>query len=270
MPEGDTLLRTAETLHRALAGQAVTRFETQYAQLANVDHDTPLAGQKVEWVRAHGKHLLMRFSGGLTLRTHMRMNGSWHIYRVGEPWRRAKFRMRVLVQTPEYVAVGFDVPVAELLNESQLERHDELRALGPDLLAESFDVEEAIRRFTADKTREVADVLLDQQVIAGAGNIYKCEALFAQGIHPFDPVAALDLDAVRALIMRAREMMRAKVGSAPGAGANEPSAHLWVYGRGGESCRKCGTRIGYRKQGVHARGTYFCPNCQPARVAWGA
>src|SRR6185295_9025186 len=128
MPEGDSIFRAARTLHRALAGSRVTRFESALPALNRIDDDRPLAGRTIESVSARGKHLLMTFSGDLVLRTHMRMNGSWHIYRPGERWRRPARDMRVLVETARFVVVGFNVPVAELLTGRELSRHRELEA----------------------------------------------------------------------------------------------------------------------------------------------
>src|SRR3990170_3180627 len=139
MPEGDTIFRAARTLHRALAGKPVVRFESMFPALTRVHIDTPLTGRAIEEVSAAGKHILMRFAGGLVLRTHMRMNGSWHIYRPGEPWQRPRRDMRVLIATADFEAVGFNVPVAEFIPARDLTRHEELRKLGPDVLAETFD-----------------------------------------------------------------------------------------------------------------------------------
>src|SRR3954465_11579234 len=145
MPEGDTIFRAARTLHRALAGRRVTRFDSAYPALTRVDVDTPIVGRAVEEVTSRGKHVLIRFSGDLVLRTHMRMNGSWHIYRTGEPWRRPRRDMRIVVGTREFEAVGFPVPVAEFLTSRAMERQQDLRQLGPDLLGGTFDVADAIR-----------------------------------------------------------------------------------------------------------------------------
>src|SRR5215203_1769946 len=128
MPEGDTIFRAARTLHKALAGQVIARFESMYPALTRIDHDRPLAGRTVESVAARGKHLLMHFSGDLILHTHMRMHGSWHIYKPGERWRAPARDMRVLVATAAYVAVGFNVPVAEFLTARELETHPSLSA----------------------------------------------------------------------------------------------------------------------------------------------
>ena len=127
MPEGDTILRAARALHRALAGHVVTRFDSVYPAVTRVAEDHPIVGRTIESVSARGKHLLMAFSGDLVLRTHMRMNGSWHLYRPGVPWQRPARDMRVLVATADAVAVGFNVPIAELLSNQQIERHKEIR-----------------------------------------------------------------------------------------------------------------------------------------------
>jgi len=149
VPEGDAIFRTARTLHRALAGEIVTRFESVLPKLTRVDEDAPITGRRVESVEAAGKHVLMRFSGDLVLRTHMRMNGSWHVYRPGERWRRPRRDMRVVVATDRFEAVAFNVPVAELLGATDQERQPDLRAMGPDLLGETFDEAEALRRVRA-------------------------------------------------------------------------------------------------------------------------
>src|SRR5262245_40764576 len=137
MPEGDTIFRAARTLHRVLAGKTVERFESVYPALNRVDADRPLAGRTVESVASRGKHLLMTFSGSLVLHTHMRMNGSWHVYRPGGRWQRPAREMRVLVATSDVVAVGFNIPIAELLSTADLARHRQLGRLGPDVADDS-------------------------------------------------------------------------------------------------------------------------------------
>jgi endonuclease VIII len=274
MPEGDTLFRTARTLHRALAGRSVTSFETVLPALARVDHDRPIAGRTVASVRSVGKHLLVEFSGDLFLRTHMRMSGSWHIYRPGERWRRSRASMRIAIATDTYVAVGFDIPVAEFLTARELERHGELRALGPDLLDERFDSGEAARRLRTIPGTGLADALLNQRVMAGIGNVFKSEVLFVAGLDPFRTVGSLTDEQIETLIAVARELLRANVIETDRATAAtwggyrrttrraDPGARLWVYGRGGKPCRQCGTPVEYQKHGPDARGTYWCPRCQ--------
>ena len=275
MPEGDTIFRAARTLHRALAGKPVVRFESVFPQLTRVHHDTPLTGRTIDEVRAAGKHLLMRFSGDLLLRTHMRMNGSWHIYRPGEKWQRPRRAMRIVVGTADFEAVGFDIPVAEMIKAKDLRRHDELRKLGPDLLGEDFDPGEAARRIRARDTAEIADVLLNQRVLAGIGNVYKSEVLFSCGVSPFALVSSLSDKTIDCLIATAHRFLRANVtdnlaamttytGFRRTTRRSDPKERLWVYGRAGEPCRKCGTPISIRAQGRDARLTYWCEKCQPS------
>ena len=213
MPEGDTIFRAARTLHRVLAGKEVTRFESVYPALTRIADDHPIVGRTIESVSARGKHLLIAFSGGLTLRTHMRMNGSWHIYPAGARWQRPARDMRVLVGTRDAVAVGFNVPIAELLTARDLARHKEVQALGPDLLAEDtpFDRAEVIRRLRGRGREAIADALLNQRVVAGIGNVFKSEILFLAGVDPFTPVAALSDAALDRLVDIAREQLAANV-----------------------------------------------------------
>jgi len=277
MPEGDTIFRAARTLDQALGGQAVTRFESVFPHLTRIDDTTPIRGRLVDRVEARGKHLLMWFSGDLVLRTHMRMHGSWHIYRPGERWFRPHHEMRILVETPPFHAVAFNVPVAEFIAAGALPRVEVLRDLGPDPLSSSFSAGEAIDRIAARGGMEIADALLDQSAIAGIGNVYKSEVLFAGRVNPFTRVEQLAREDVERLVGHAVRLMRANVGAASAGGIvtyaglrrttgrMDPGARLWVYQRVGKPCRRCGTPISRQKQGPHARSTYWCPRCQPAR-----
>ena len=266
MPEGDTIFRAAATLHMALAGHRVTRFETGLAPLARVDDQQPIVGRTIERVFAAGKHLIIDFSGGLHLRTHMRMNGSWHIYRPAERWRLPRREMRVVVGTDDYVAVGFSIPVAEFLDDRGIRRQEDLRRIGPDLSATDFDASEALARISARGAAAIADVLLNQRVVAGIGNVFKSEVLFLAGISPFAAVSDITEADLKRLIAIGRRQLRYNVTHGRSdrvtTGRMDHSAKLWVYGRGGEPCRRCATPIAYRKQGIHARGTYWCPRCQ--------
>ena len=275
MPEGDTIFRAARTLHRALAGKPVVRFESVFPHLSRVHDDASLTGRTIENVRAAGKHVLMQFSGDLLLRTHMRMNGSWHIYRPGEAWQRPRHAMRIVIATADFVAVGFDIPVAEMIRAKELAKHDELRRLGPDLLAETFDAVEAQRRIRERESSEIADVLLNQRVLAGIGNVYKSEVLFSCGVNPFTKVASLDDRQLDCLVATARRFLRANVtdnlaamttytGFRRTTRRSDPKERLWVYGRAGDPCRTCGTSIKIRAQGRDARLSYWCPICQPS------
>jgi len=211
VPEGDTIFRAAQTLHRALAGSIVTRFESVFPALNRIDHDRPLAGRTIESVSARGKHLLMAFSGDLVLRTHLRMHGSWHIYRPGERWQRSAQDMRIIVQTSRFVAVGFNVPIAELLTSRDLSRHKELQAIGQDLLAATFDVDEVIRRLRAHDGDAIGDALLNQRIVAGIGNVFKSEILFITRTDPFQAVSALSDDDLRRIVDESRRQLNANV-----------------------------------------------------------
>lgn len=267
MPEGDTIHRAAQTLHKALAGQRVTRFETVLPQLASVDDQTPLAGRTIDRVAAAGKNLLIHFSGDLHLRTHMRMNGSWHIYRSGEKWRKPRREMRIVVETEGWVAVAFNVPVAEFHDGRSLARQEDLFRIGPDFLGETFDEDEAVRRIRARPDEEIANVILNQRVVSGIGNEYKSELLFMSGINPFTVVSALDDLRLAKLLRTARKVMLANIRKHSPARITSfrlnPAEKQYVYGRGGKPCLRCGTPIRYAKQGRDARGTYWCPRCQP-------
>ena len=275
MPEGDTIHRAARTLHRALAGRAVTRFESVFPALTRVDVDSPVRGRTIERVEARGKHLLIWFSGDLVMRTHMRMSGSWHIYRPHERWQRRRDDMRIIVETDELHAIAFNVPIAEMTTAEALERTHSISNLGPDPLSADFRAGDAVARIAARTGMEIADALLDQSAIAGIGNVYKSEILFAGRLNPFAKVDQLTAADIERLVAIAVKFMRANVADGTPAaietyrglrrttGRHDPGARLWVYGRAGKPCRRCGTAISRAKQGLHARSTYWCPQCQP-------
>jgi endonuclease-8 len=272
VPEGDTIFRAARTLDKALSGRVVTGFQSVFPQLTRIDLDRPIRGRTIERVTSRGKHLLIWFSGDLVLRTHMRMNGSWHIYRPGERWQRPRHDMRIVLSTDAFEAVAFTVPVAEFGTATDIAR--DLTAVGPDPLADTFEPAEAVRRLRERPDMEVADALLDQQAIAGIGNVYKSEMLFAARVNPFARVADLADTTLETLVSLAVKFMRANVAEGSTAAIvtytgfrrttdrADPSARLWVYGRGGEPCRRCGTRISRKRQGPYARSTYWCESCQ--------
>lgn len=272
MPEGDTLFRAARTLHRALAGKPVVRFETVRAQLSRVDDDAPIVGRTVERVDSHGKHLLIAFSGDLVLRTHMRMAGSWHVYRPGERRQRPRSAIRVVVETADFQAVAFDVPVAEFRTARELALDPAVASLGPDVLAPGFDEAEAVRRLR--DALGAGEALVDQRALAGIGNVFKSEICFAERVHPFTSVAVLDDATLLRLVRTARRFLGMNVLGSSGSGQvtssglrgttrrGDPSARLWVYGRAGKPCRVCGEAIVLERRGPRARSTYSCLRCQ--------
>ena len=278
MPEGDTIYRAARALGHVLEGKVVTHFETALAPLASVDDNTPVAGRTVEKVESRGKWLLIHFSGDLILVTHMLMSGSWHVYRVGERWHRPRREMRAVIATAEFEAIAFNVPVAKFYTAQTLARNSTIPKLGPDLLSAHFAADDAKARLLAHGQEEIANVLLNQRVLAGIGNVYKSEVLFACGVHPFRLVSALMPVEVECILDRARYFLEANVKDGADGGmvtytglrrttrASDPGARLWVYRRQGKECRRCGATILMQRQGTGARSTYWCPVCQPERT----
>ena len=248
MPEGDTIFRTARTLNRALAGQVVTGFETQLPKLARVDDDHPIVGRTVESASASGKWLMIRFSDDLVLLTHMLMSGSWHIYRPGEAWQRGRYHMRIVISTEKIIAVAFDVPIAEFHTESSLARRPGFNRLGPDVLVDKFD------NLEIRPDLEIGVALLDQSIMAGLGNMYKSEVCFLAGVNPFRRAGELTPAQMKSIVEIAQELLKKST--------DYGRTRLWVYRRAGEPCRKCGTAVLSRKQGLDARTTFWCPVCQ--------
>jgi endonuclease-8 len=262
MPEGDTLRRTAMGLAPHLVGRTVTAARAR-AGGPQVDR---IVGSTIEAVEAAGKNLLIRFGNGLELRTHLRMNGSWHRYRPGEPWQRPAWRARLVIEVPGAVAVCFDAPVIELFESRAATHHPTLSRLGPDLLDDSWDDDHARDarqrlRHGGDPARTISEALLDQRSLAGIGNIWRNETLFAERLDPWTLVRDLDDAALDRLIATGRRLLRASVGRAPG------RAPMAVYGRAGRPCRRCGTVVRSAALTTELpRTTYWCPRCQPARA----
>jgi len=267
VPEGDTIFRTARTLHRALGGQTVTRFETVLPKLARVDYDTPLAGRIVESVDSRGKWVLMNFSGDLVLLTHMLMSGSWHIYRPGEKWQRHRAHMRIIVETAGMLAVAFNVPVAEFHTAATLARREGFNRLGPDVLSDDFDSAMAIANLAARPDLELGLALINQSLLSGLGNVFKSEVAFASGLNPFRTIASLSPQNLADLVANARKFLRANVAESSGhrrtTGRTDLEEFLWVYGRNGQPCRRCGTAIRSQKHTADGRISFWCPVCQP-------
>jgi endonuclease-8 len=276
MPEGDTIFRSARSLHRALAGKPVTAFRSTYPLLTRFHDDSPLSGQTVEAVWSRGTSLLIHFSGGGTMSTHMLMSGAWHIYKPGERWQKPPSTARIVLENREYLAIGFNVPVAEMHTPQSLQRDRRFPQAASDLLRPDFDAEAAIQRVRSQVNEAIADVLLDQKILAGVGNVFKSEVCFVAGLNPFRRVSTMTQDQVAHAIAVARRQLGSNVmEDSPdtivtwrGTGRrttnrSDPSESLWVYGRKGQPCRKCGERIRSRLQGIDVRITFWCPRCQP-------
>jgi endonuclease-8 len=262
VPEGDTLHRTANRLRPALAGQSLVRLTLHHATGGG---RRPQTGERIEGVEAVGKHLLIRFERGTTLRTHMRMTGSWHLYRPGERWRKRRELARAVVEVENWTAVCFAAPVVELTDEVTASAR--LAHLGPDLTRTDIttaDIDVAVGRMRAvlDANEEIGNAMLDQRVACGVGNVYKSEVLFACAVDPFAPVGAIDVDLRRLLVETASRFLRQSTADS-GPRATVPEG-LAVYGRTRQPCRRCGSLIHARRQGPQARTTYWCPECQRA------
>lgn len=253
MPEGDTIHRAANRIRPVLEGRVPDRLtmprNDRWAQR--------LAGRPVTGVDAHGKHLFIHFDGQLVIHSHLRMTGAWTIGRVGDRWRRARRRAWLVIQAGAGEVVQFDGPVLELLTESRRRFDSRLAALGPDVLGETLDQGEVLRRLRDDDpTRSIGDALLDQRTIAGLGTIWRAESCFAAGVNPWRPTGGVTDREVLAIVGSARDQMTAAVraGERPGRRA--------VYGLDGRPCRRCGTRIRRASLGDDARVVYWCPSCQ--------
>ena len=272
MPEGPTIRNAADRLRRALLDRRVEQFFCRFKKAAREDWAGKIAGQRVVDVRSHGKNLFVEFESGWILYTHMLMWGSWHIYAPGEPWTKEERKARVVLETESSVAVLFSAPVCELVLREQLLEH-RTSELGPDLLHDPFDMDEAARRFfdPAHAQRQVGDLLMDQTVMSGIGNILKSEILFQAGIDPTRPAATLSRDEFDHMVATSRELMQRayttggfKQAFMPDELREATGRWGYVYRRSKKPCFNCGTPILMVRQGERERMTFFCPQCQPS------
>jgi endonuclease VIII len=273
MPEGDTIFRTTASIRKWIGGREITAAATS---LRGVDIQQ-VVGRVLSRVEPIGKHVLMQFDSAdddhmkqpLLLRTHMMMSGSWHVYADGAAWQRPARQAKLVLHAAERLAVCFNAPVVELTRES-IESSVGVAHLGPDILHDHFDVSAVItrvRRGAAD--RAIGEVLLDQRVVAGIGNIYRCESLFLERIHPWTSHGSLSSEALVALMRRAEQLMKQNLDPAQAArNLNAGVDATWVYRRAPKPCRRCGTEIESRPQGPQARTAYWCPGCQPPPRSW--
>ena len=270
MPEGDTLFRTAAVLREILLERTVTaaRGRPGGAQLAR------LIGSRIVRIEAVGKHLLIDADCGLSLHSHLGLHGSWHRYRSGEPWRRASSRAVAVLEVPGFVAVCFDAPTVELLETRALAIHPGLRRLGPDLITSEVSTDVIVERLRSlPPATAVGEALLDQRAMAGLGNVYRSEVCFIQNVDPFASLASLPDVTLAGLVDAGRSLIR--VNRMTSARTTVPHGHgrggrLWVYGRTGHPCRRCGAPIVSRVTGDPPRRTWWCPSCQRATVTGAA
>jgi len=262
MPEGDTIHRAAARLAPVLDGATLLRFEAP--RLAG---PRPRVGETIDSVVAIGKHLQVNFSGGLTLETHMRMTGSWHVYRTGERWRKPPHLLRCAIVVEGYQAVCFSAPVVRTFpTNARGTVADPTAHLGPDLVVARDEagqrevVAQCVARMTAlDPATPIGEVLLDQRIGNGIGNVYKSDVCWLERVDPFRPLGTVDEETRTRLIATASRLLQANLGPGP---RRTVAEGLAVYGRGRTSCRRCGGPIRKKTEGELARLTYWCPNCQ--------
>lgn len=263
MPEGDTVYRAARNLHAALAGELLTRCDVRVPRYATID----LAGQTVESVGSRGKHLLLRTEEAL-VHSHLKMEGTWHLYHPGGRWRRPAFEARIVLDTAPWQAVGFALGKLEVLPRDAEE--DLVGYLGPDLLGSDWDAEEALRRIRAEPDRAIGLALLDQRNLAGVGNVYRNELCFLRGVLPTRSVEETpDLPRLVDLAKRTLEANKNRVERTL-TGDTRRGRQDWVYGRAGRPCRRCGAEIRggtlgdpvESGRGATDREIYWCPRCQ--------
>lgn len=260
MPEGDTVWLATRRLHDALAGDVLVRTDFRVPRLATTD----LAGRSVVESVARGKHLLTRVSGGLTLHTHLRMDGAWRVFTAGQPWRGGPaFQIRVVLTTAKRSAVGYRLPVVELVrtdDESTVVGH-----LGPDLLGADWSAEAAVARLASRPERSIGEALLDQRNLAGIGNMYMAELCFLAGVSPYAPMSSAPDP--RFLVDEAHRLLHLGIetGRQVTTGDARPGRQHWVYRRARRPCWRCGTpiRTGSIGAAPQDRVSFWCPRCQP-------
>jgi endonuclease-8 len=259
MSEGDGVHRAASALRTALAGKPMVRFDA-----ACLMGPTPRAGRVVERVENHGKHIEIVWDDNMVLHTNLRLSGSWHVYRHGEPWRKPYQQMSVAIEVADRVVVCFNAAVTETYRIPDKRRHPGMGRLGPDLCHSNTDPSMVVNLLLsyADGAARLGEVLLDQRVVRGVGNVYRCEVLWATELSPFARIDALtEHDAIR-VINAAATMLRANMQQAECAAMVAEKGGLAVYGRNGQRCRRCGETIDCRPLGQHGRMLYWCRGCQ--------
>ncbi len=258
MPEGDTIHHAARRVRAVLQDRVPEQVLTPHPRHRFDDWPQRLQGRAVRSVDAHGKHLFLRFEGELTLHSHLRMTGSWGVHREGTRWKRAARRAWLVLRTEGWSIVEFDGPVLELMRESRTRFDRRLAALAQDVIGESFDPQSFLRRLRADDpARPIGDALLDQQIIAGIGNVWKSESCFATGLDPWRPAGRVSDEEAVAVVGFAREHMR--ISADKDGFSTRPQA---VYRRAGRPCVRCGVPIRSRGQWENNRSTFWCPGCQ--------
>lgn len=269
MPEGDTVYQAADRLRRAFDQTTLERTDFRIPSLATTD----LRGGRVAAVRSRGKHLLIDVvpaaatatsaPDGVSIHSHLKMEGVWHVHRVGTKWRRPAYQARIVLQANGYEAVGFELGILELLPRAAAD----LDYLGPDLLSDDFDAARAVANIEARPDAKIGEALLDQRLMAGVGNVYRCEACFLRGVRPDRLVADVDVPPLVDLCRRMLWANRLRTARTT-TGRTGHNARTWVYGRIGQPCRRCGMLIAREfwrdrpDSTSEDRVVYYCPRCQ--------
>jgi endonuclease-8 len=257
MPEGDTIHHAANRIRPVLAGRVPDEVRTPHPRLAADHWPERLAGRAVESVDAHGKHLFIRWEGGLVVHSHLRMTGWWGVYEAGRRWRRAPHRAWLVLRANDIEVVQFDGPVLELMTASRARFDGRLAGLGPDVLAEPFDREAFLRRLREDDpTRPIGDALLDQRNVAGLGTVWRSEGCFAAALDPWRPTGRVsDAEALAAV-----ESIRERMARSATHGFDARDSR--IFERAGRPCPRCGATVRRRGQGDDNRRVFWCPGCQ--------
>lgn len=263
MPEGDRLYRYAALIRPVLQGRPILAARAHGP--GPVPQANRIVGAVCTGVRSQGKNLIISFDNGLALRGHLRMNGTWHVYKPGEPWRAGESNARLVLEVEDAVVVNFFAPVIELIEERALADYAPISKLGPDLLDDDFDPGVALAGFRQPAIAKltIGDAIMDQRIMAGVGNIWKHETLFRCGFNPWRRVEELDDEKLAQLIRIARELLRSAAGKPGDDGKPQRRPVMCVYGRSGTPCRRCSMIIRSARQGVDLRYTAWCPHCQP-------
>lgn len=264
MPEGDTVFRASRSLNKALSGKTLLLSQFRVPQHATAD----LTGQTVTETVPRGKHILTRTDAGLTVHTHLKMEGAWHLYKPASRWRGGPaHEIRLVLKVEDWTAVGYRLGIVELLPTDR--EHQAVGHLGPDLLGPDWDLEEALARLRSKPERSIADALLDQTNLAGIGNIYKNETLFVARVNPWTKVG--DVPDLADVVETAQRLLSSgkEHQTTTTTGTTARGRTAWVFSRGGQPCRRCGHRIrsGLLGPPGEERFTYWCPECQPSRTS---
>jgi endonuclease-8 len=259
VPEGDTIHRTAAALRSALVDKKMVRFDAP--RLIGV---VPKAGRTIVRVESHGKHLEIEWDDGIILHTHLRMSGSWHLYRKDDAWQRPHRELRAVIETSAWMAVCFNAPTVETYREPGLSRHPWFGRLGPDLCSADADLDRCVELLLAydDRRAPIAAVLLDQRVFCGLGNVYRSEVLWACELHPLAPVGDIGEALARRIVNVAARLLRANLTHAEQVAMPGVPGGLGVYGRTGQGCFRCADTVRARRGADHGRVLYWCRGCQ--------